>query len=335
MSSAGVARSSERVEDQIQVTVGKPSVIARRLIGSLISCLAGVLALSATFTAASSEPIRVSHAQGETTLPGVPQKVLTFDLASLETLDAVGVTVAGVPRTHIPKHLSKYTGDTYLKIGTLFEPDYEAVNAAKPDLIIVGARTATKYAELSKIAPTIDLSVSDEHFVDSAVRNARTLGQIFRKQAEIDALAAGIETSAAKLRTASANAGTGLIILTTGGRMSAYGPTSRFGALHRDFGIRPAVETLDAAIHGQGVSFELILKANPDWLFVVDRDAAVGQSGQPAAQLLDNPLVTRTTAWKKHHVVYLEPVRWYLVGGGLPSLQASIDQIATALQAAP
>lgn len=296
--------------------------------------IAGLLALGlAAAQPAHAEPIVVKHAQGETILPATPKRVLVLDFASLETLDAVGVEVIGVVGALMPDHLAKYRGDAYVKIGTLFEPDYEAIHAAKPDLIIVSARSAPKYGELSKIAPTIDLSTDDKDHLANSIRSARTLGRIFGKEAEVDALVAKLEASIAAVRKQPTGAGKGLIILTTGGKMSAYGPNSRFGALHRDFGIPPAVEGLDTAIHGQGVSFELILKSNPDWLFIVDRDVAVGRGGQPASELLDNPLVARTTAWQKGQVVYLDPVRWYLVGGGLLSLQACADQISEAFAA--
>ena len=296
--------------------------------------LAVLLALMATTLPSRGAPITISHAQGETVLPGVPKTVLTLDLASLETLDAIGVEVTGVVGALIPAHLSKYKDDKYVKIGTLFEPDYETINAAAPDLIIVAGRSSPKYQELSRIAPTIDLSTDENAFLATAFRNARTLGRIFGKEDEVEARLGRIETSIQAVREKSRNAGRGLIVLATGGRLSAYGPRSRFGTLHKDFGIAPAVEDLDRAIHGQGISFELILKANPDWLFVIDRDTAIGQAGQSAAQLLDNPLVARTTAWQKGHVAYLDPVRWYLVGSGIASLETNADQIAQALDAA-
>ena len=292
-----------------------------------------LLAVMLSTLPSRGEPVTVAHAQGETVLPAVPKTVLTLDLATLETLDALGVDVTGVVGSHIPEHLAKYRDSKYLKIGTLFEPDYETINAAEPDLIIVAGRSSPKYKELARIAPTIDLSTDENDFLASAFRNARTLGQIFGKEDEVEAHLAAIETSIQAVREKSRDAGRGLIVLATGGRLSAYGPRSRFGTLHSDFGIAPAVENLDRAIHGQGVSFELILKANPDWLFVIDRDTAIGQAGQPAAQLLDNPLVARTTAWQKRQVAYLDPVRWYLVGGGLVSLKVNADQISQALDA--
>ncbi|WP_072397630.1 siderophore ABC transporter substrate-binding protein [Hyphomicrobium sp. CS1GBMeth3] len=298
---------------------------------AIAAALAFLLPSIAVAVPSRAEPLTVSHAQGETVFPARPKTVLTLDLASLETLDAIGVEVTGVVGSHIPAHLSKYQDSKYLKIGTLFEPDYETINAASPDLIIVAGRSSPKYKELSRIAPTIDLTTDDSAFFASAFRNARTLGRIFGKESEIEARIARTEAAVRTVREKSRAAGRGLILLATGGRLSAYGPRSRFGALHTDFGIAPAVDNLDRAIHGQGVSFELILKANPEWLFVIDRDTAIGQAGQPAARLLDNPLVARTNAWQKGHVAYLDPVRWYLVGGGLVSLEANADQIARAL----
>ena len=311
-----------------------PRAHARRR-NALVSGLTILLALLLWPTTSRGEQIVVTHAQGETVLAATPKTVVTLDLAALETLDAIGVDVTGVPSSHMPEHLSKYRDSKYVKIGTLFEPDYEAINAASPDLIIVGARSAAKYKELSRLAATLDLSTDDSAFLASVFRNARSLGRIFGREDAIEARIEQIESDIRTLREKSRGGGRGLVLLTTGGRMSAYGPRSRFGALHNDFGIAPAVETLDTAVHGQSVTFEFILEANPDWLFIIDRDTAVGQAGRNAAQILDNPLVARTSAWQKGHVVYLDPVRWYLVGGGLVSLQANVDQIARVFAAQP
>lgn len=309
---------------------------SHRSIGALktLAFVVVAAAITAASSAAVAEPIVVQHAQGEVVLPERPKRIVTLDFASLEMLDAIGVDVIGVVGSLMPAHLAKYKADGYVKAGSLFEPDYEAINAAQPDLIIVAARSTPKLKELSKIAPTIDLTARDDDYVGSAIRNAETLGRIFGKDAEVAALVAKLKSSIAAVKEKAEGAGRGLIILTTGGKLSAYGPVSRFGALHRDFGIVPAVDSLERAVHGQGISFELILETNPDWLFVLDRDVAVGQGGQPAAKLLDNPLVSRTTAWRKKQVVYLDPVRWYLIGAALPSLQANVDQIADVLSAA-
>ncbi|MEF2073399.1 siderophore ABC transporter substrate-binding protein [Consotaella aegiceratis] len=295
--------------------------------------LAGLLSFGhADLVLAQDAELVVTHAQGQTEVPSNPDKVFVYDLAALDTLDALGVEIDGVPGSNLPDYLSKYGDDAYLKIGTLFEPDLEAVAAEQPDLVIVGGRSAAKYEVLSEMAPTIDLSVDTDTYLASAEENARTLGKIFGKEDEADAKIAALNESIEKLKTLAADAGTGLIVLTTGNKLSAFGPGSRFGIVHGAFGIKPASPDLDTAIHGEAVSFEFIREANPDWLFVVDRDAAIGRGA--AASMLDNELVAQTTAWKNDQVVYLDPAKWYLVGGGLTALQSSVDQIAEALSKA-
>lgn len=303
-----------------------PGSTRRHLIAGL--CLAGVMSFGLNTFA---QTIAVQHSQGTTQIPVDPKKVVTFDLGALDILDALGIPVAGVPKTALPPSLAKYAQNSFEKIGTLFEPDYETVNAVSSDLIIVGDRSRGKYADLSKIAPTLDLSIEQKDYLGSVIANTRLVGRIFGKQAEAERLIGEVEQSVAKLKPVGTSAGTGLIVLTTGGKMSAYGPGSRFGLIHDALGFKPALENLAATTHGQAISAELVLKANPDWLFVLDRDGAVGQGGGAAQRVLDNELIAQTTAWKKGRIVYLDPMNWYLVGGGIQSLQANIDQIAKAV----
>lgn len=298
----------------------------------LFRTLAGA-ALAAAVAAfpAMAEDITVKHAQGETAVPVNPAKVASFDLATLDTLDVLGVEIAGLPGANLPEYLSKYAADSYAKLGTLFEPDFEAVNALAPDLIIVAGRSAGQLPELAKLAPTIDLSNDWTRFADSIKENSRTLGQVFGKTAEIDAMIAALDEKIEATKALAADAGTGLVVLTNGAEVTAFGPGSRFGWIFDTLGVKHAVDSVAAATHGDVVSFEFILETNPDWLFVVDRDAATG--GAASAAILDNELVQQTNAWKNGHVVYIDPVRSYVVNGGLPAFTQLVDQVQTALAA--
>ncbi|MBY8978017.1 siderophore ABC transporter substrate-binding protein [Rhodobacteraceae bacterium NNCM2] len=280
---------------------------------------------------AQAEDLTVTHSRGETTVARNPETVVVFDLASLDNLDALGVEVDAVPGGVKPSYLLSYNGDGFEKVGTLFEPDYEAVAALEPDLIVVGGRSSAKYDDLAAIAPTIDLTVDRENFLSSVHSNVGTLARIFDKEAEAAEQLAALDASIAELNAKAKGAGTGLLVLTTGGRMGTHGPDGRFSVLFHDFGVQPAVAEIDPGNHGQAISHEFILEANPDWLYVIDRDVAIGREGTPAKQLLDNPIVARTTAWSKGQVVYLDPANWYLIGGGLTALQANVDQISAAL----
>lgn len=296
-----------------------------RLLGAL---LGAVTATFSIFAPAWAENIVIEHVSGSTEVPANPQKVVVFDLASLDNLTRLDIrTIVGVPQTPLPAYLKQYGDERYTKVGTLFEPDYETIAALQPDLIVIAGRSQPKYKELSRIAPTIDLTVSNDHYLEEVKRNVTILGNIFGKQKEARAEIANLEKSIADLRQQAVHQGNGLLIMTTGGKMSAYGPGSRFSLLHSAFGVIPAAPSLSVSNHGQPISPEFILETNSDWLFVIDRDAAIGATGKSASQLLDNVIVNQTNAARKSHIVYLDPQNWYLIGGGLSGLHETIDQI--------
>ena len=316
--------------------------LSRRQILAKLGQGAGVLltlpmatSMSHAQPAAAGKTVTVAHAKGEIQVPFKPVRVLVFELAALDTLQALGAEVRGVPEFKMPPLLARYADAKYARIGSLFEPDYEAIRALSPDLIVVGGRSEAKSQELAKFAPVLDLSVSDRQQMADIYRNIRTLGAVYGLQDKAEAEVRSVEQAIAALRTRAQSAGNGLVLLTSGGKLSAYGPGSRFGMLHDVFGVRPANDKLTVARHGQVVSFEFLLKTNPDWLFVVDRDVAIGQDGKTAQQLLDNPLVHATKAWRSKHVLYLNAANWYTLSNAGPgALKANIQQLSDAFERA-
>ncbi|NUU77085.1 siderophore ABC transporter substrate-binding protein [Paenibacillus xylanilyticus] len=278
----------------------------------------------------SSEEIVIKHQLGETTVKKNPQKVVVFDYGVLDSLDQLGVEVAGVPQEGIPPYLEKYNDAKYTNVGGLKEADFEKVNAMSPDLIIISGRLSDSYEELSEIAPTIYMAVDTEDYMNSLTSNVKTLGEIFGKEAEAEQQLASIESSAKALKDKVTAAGkNALIVLTNEGKLSAYGAGSRFGVIHDVFGFTPADANIEVSTHGQSVSFEYVMETNPDYLFVVDRSAVVAGQGEaaPAKQVIENDLVKNTTAYKEGHIVYLDPNYWYLSGGGLESIQEMIKEV--------
>ena len=302
----------------------------RRLLTGTAAALPLLAVEAPRVASAQAATRRVSHGQGETAVPADPRRVAVFDIAALDILDAIGVEqIVGVAGDIFPRHLAKYGEARYPKLGTLFEPNYEAVNAARPDLIVVGGRSAAKYNELARIAPTIGMHAGDEHYLDRVAANTEMLAAIFGREDRARALIARLRGSADALKRVTPDHGRGLIVLTTGTRMSAYGPGSRFGLIHGDLGVPAAAPGLAVSLHGQAIGSEFILQTNPDWLFVVDRDAAIGRGGA-ARRALDNPLVRQTGAWQKDQVVYLDPSVWYIAAGGIQSSQLMVDEVAAA-----
>ncbi len=285
---------------------------------------------SATATPAEeAATITVEHAQGSTAnVPVNPEKVFTFDLGVLDTLDALGVEPAGVPEAQYPEALSKYSDAKYTKIGSVKEPDFEAVSAGDPDLIIISGRTAGAYEELSKIAPTIDLSIDAANPMESFKTQAQKLGTIFDKSAEVEEQLAAVDATVSETKAKAANAGKGLIVLTSGGEVTAYGAGSRFGIIHDVLGVPTAADVKVDGSHGEAISFEYIKQANPDILYVINRDSAVGAEASAANPILDNELVQSTNAARNNKIISLDPMGWYVIGYGLNNVKAMVDAVA-------
>lgn len=278
-------------------------------------------------TAGSDATIAVEHVQGTTEVPVNPARVVTFDMASLDTLDSMGVSVTGLPQSNVPEYLSEYASDEYTNVGTLFEPDFEVVNELAPDLIIVANRSASALPELQKIAPTIDLSLDWTDYLASFRSNVTTLGAIFEKEGAAKKALANLDEKIANTKKAASKGGNALVVLTSAGEITAFGPGSRFGWIHDELGVTPAIADVEAATHGDPVSSEFILATDPDRLFVVDRDAATGNGGDTARQVLDNEVIHGTKAWQNDTIVYLDPVAFYVVMSGLTAIHEMVAQV--------
>ncbi|MEX5298634.1 siderophore ABC transporter substrate-binding protein [Kocuria sp. CPCC 205292] len=285
-------------------------------------------------SAASAETVSVEHAQGTTDVTVDPENVITFDLGVLDSLQALDEDVQGLPKSgSLPEQFSEYRSDEYVNAGSMKEPDLEAVAAAAPDLIIISGRTADFYDQLAEIAPTVDLSLDQADALNSFTEQSRTLGEIFGKETEVEEKLTAVEEQVAETKARTAEAGTAMFLLTNAGEVNAYGPNSRFGNIVFDLlGFESAADVQAEGTHGEAVSFEAIADANPDRIFVLDRDTAIGQSGGEAAQqVLDNELVNGTTAAQQDQITYVDSASWYLVGLGLNNFPAMIAEVQESL----
>ena len=87
------------------------------------------------------------------------------------------------------------------------------------------------------------------------------------------------------------------------------------------------------ATHGNEASFETIVSLDPDYIFVMDRDAAIGTEGaQLAREIMDNELVQSMRAAQDDHIVYLEhPNVWYTAEGGITALDYMLADLEQGL----
>ncbi len=276
-------------------------------------------------TAALADDITIQTAQGEVAVPFKPATVAVLDVAAIDTLSALGVTPAGVP----DKLYVDYLGDlAAAPVGTLFEPNLEALANLNPDLIIAGGRSATQVQALSKLAPTIDMTIGADTVSDARAR-ITTYGALFDLAPKATELVADLDAQLDAAKAAAAGKGRALILMTNGPKVSAYGRGSRFGWIHSSLDLPEAFDKLNPEVHGDSVSFEFISEVNPEWLIVVDRGVAIGEAAS-AQTTLDNPLVAGTTAAQKGQIVYLSAAPLYIAGGGYTSLSGSLAELTAA-----
>ncbi|MGL4584126.1 MAG: ABC transporter substrate-binding protein, partial [Flavobacterium sp.] len=114
------------------------------------------------------------------------------------------------------------------------------------------------------------------------------------------------------------------------GRLSAYGKGSRFGIIHDVFGVKPADQKIEVSTHGQAISNEFIKELNPDYIFVIDRGAAIKRATMGKEEFA-NALVKQTNAYKNDKIILLNPEVWYLSGGGLKSIKMMLDEVEQAI----
>ena len=310
--------------------MSKKTIISMIVIIAVIFGIYGVTKFAGNGVSADGEKIKITHKLGETEVTKNPSRVIVFDYGIADALNTLDVEIIGLPKSSLPSLLSKYEDGKYENVGSLKEPDMEKVYELKPDLIIMSGRLESYYEELNKIAPTIYLGVDNTDYLGSFKKNMETLGQIFDKEKDVKAQVAKVEEAISKVNE-KAEGVNALIALANDNAFSVYGEGSRFGIIHKEFGIEAVDKTIESSTHGQKASFEYILDKNPDYLFVIDRAAVTG-GNTSAKEMFDNEIIKKTDAYKNGNIVYLDADVWYTISGGIESTQKMVDEVLEALK---
>ncbi|APH02699.1 iron ABC transporter substrate-binding protein [Janibacter indicus] len=289
---------------------------------ALVSGLA--LALSAcggssgsdTDTGSAGPTVEIEDNNGTQQVPQEPSSVVATDNRTFETLADWDVELSAAAVSLMPETIS-YTKDKDLvDLGTHREPDLEAIVAAKPDLVINGQRFTQHEDKLKELAPDaafLNLDPREGEPLDTELkRQTEVLGEVFGKQDEAKTLGEDLDAQVARVKQAYEPGDTVMAINTSGGELGYIAPTvgQTFGPVFDLFDLEPALEVEGASDDHQGdeVSVEAIAKADPDWILVLDRDAAVAADEEgytPAKQLIeDSEALQDVTAVKEGQVVF-------------------------------
>ncbi|MFR5544019.1 MAG: siderophore ABC transporter substrate-binding protein [Intestinibacter bartlettii] len=284
---------------------------------------------------AEQTTVQITDANGEKAeLKKNPKRVVVFDYGVADILKNLGVdAVVGLPKNgKMPEILSNYSDDKYTNVGSLKETDFEAVESLNPDLIIIGGRQAEDIDSFKEIAPTVNLAVDGQDYMNSFKTVVTDLGNLFDKQDEAKKAIDEIEAKIAKVnKTVTEKGLTASVVMANEGNISAFSAKSRYGLIYNGLGFAEVDKNIDDSTHGQQVSFEYFLENKADYVFVVDRGAITGK-GDSASKLFDNEVMNKTEVAKNGNIVYLNSVIWYTMTGGIESTNQMIDEIADAIK---
>ena len=293
---------------------------------------------TASEAAPSTITITSLDGNGEETqleVPYDPQRIAILDMAALDMLDnfALGDRVVGSASTSLD-YLQQYvTDETVENLGTIKEADLEAVMACEPDIIFIGGRLSASYDALSEIAPVVYLSTDSElGVVESVRKNAQTIASIFGVEEQVEQKMAGFDERIQAL-AAFAQGKNAVIGMCTSGSFNVLGNDGRCSIIGKEIGFENLGDTGSTSTHGNESSFELLLEWNPEYIFVLDRDAAIGTDGaQLAQEIMENELTMQTAAYQNGNIVYLEhPAVWYTAEGGITALDYMLSDLEGAL----
>ncbi|MDE5700223.1 MAG: ABC transporter substrate-binding protein [Lachnospiraceae bacterium] len=297
-------------------------------------------------------------------VPYDPQRIAVVDMAMLDIIDNLGLgdRVVGSSTTALDYLQSYVTDDSIVNLGSIKEADMEALMECEPEIIFMGGRMSDSYDAFCEIAPVIRLTADTELGVlESTRQNAGTIASIFGKEDEVDAKFADFDDRITALREVAAGK-TAVVGMCTSGSFNVVGDSGRCSVIGVEVGFENLCNDIsssgnsgghgssdstdsessekesgsNSSNHGTESSFELIVSLAPDYIFVMDRDAAIGTNGaQLAKEVMENELIMSTDAYKNGNLVILEhPGIWYTAEGGITSFGIMLSDLESALSIA-
>lgn len=265
-------------------------------------------------------------------VPYDPQKIVTLDAASLDILSNLGVADRVIGCTTPEAYLEGFVTEA-VNVGTAKTFDVEAIMELQPDVIFMAGRGSDYYDTLVEIAPVVRLTVSGA-VVEGTYTNAMKIAAIFGKEAEMEAKLGEYDERIAALQAA-AEGKTAIVGLCTSGNFNLLGNDGRCSIIGNELGFENiGVDAeVDTSAHGNEASFEFVVQAAPDYIFVLDRDKATNAEGaQLARDIMENELVMGTEAYQNGNLIIMENAGvWYKAEGGFTALGIMLTDLENAL----
>ena len=277
-------------------------------------------------------------------VPYDPERIAILDMPALDIVDALGLgdRIVGSAKVTI-EYLTDYNPDgsngAILNLGTVKTADLEKVAACEPEIIFIGGRLSSVYADLEAIAPVVYLAVDYEKgVVESTKYNAQTIASIFGKESEVDAMFTDFQPRIDALN-AVLNGKNVLLGMYNSNALGLMDTQSQLNIIAAELGANNLGETVgevDKATHGEEASWETIIHLNPEYMFILDRSTATGAADEGilgAREVIENDLIKELDVYKEGKIVYFieHADVWYTSAGGVQALDTMLADLEGAL----
>lgn len=195
----------------------------------------------------------VQTAMGAVKVPEQPERVVVLDTAELDSALTLGVKPVGATRSEVDSGFLSYLPEDWTKgikdVGSIGQPNLEAVAALKPDLILSNMdRDKQRYDELAKIAPTVLTKTTGYPWKENFQVHAEALDK--KKAAagvvaDYKARAKGVTDALGGPEKAGATE-VSMVRFVEGADTRLYGKQNYLGTVFADVGLgRPKVQDVD------------------------------------------------------------------------------------------
>jgi iron complex transport system substrate-binding protein len=248
-----------------------------------------------TPTVDASFPRTVEHAMGTTEIPERPERVVVLDTGELDSVLSLGVTPVGAVTTDVSSGFLSYLAEDAAdvqEVGTISEPNLEAIAALEPDLILSNkTRHEALYEQLSQLAPTVFAERVGVVWKD----NFRLAAEAMGLEGEAATALEEYEADAAALGEAVGDpAGTTVSALRfVEGLVRVYTPESFIGTVLADAGLAQTQLPTDRTPAFAELSTEQLTDADAD-IVLFSSYGPVEDSGEAA--VVAGPLWSRLSA---------------------------------------
>lgn len=282
---------------------------------------------SDTSAASSSETTEITLEDnfGEKKIATPVTAPAVTDNRAFEILADWDVKIAAAPLKLVPSTVRDvYNKDTVAAdLGSHREPDLEALVAAEPDVIWNGQRFEQHQEDIEKLVedvPVVDFEPRDDKdFFEELKRHTEALGQTFGHEEDAAKLIEDFDAAAKRAKEAYDPSKKVMAVNTSGGEIGYIAPKigRTYGPVFDLIGMTPALEVPEGTDDHEGddISVEAIAESNPDWILVMDRDAAVSKEGEehvPGDKLVNENAALKNVTAVKEGNVYVAPADTYV-----------------------